>query len=348
MESRESYAAAKGLVSGAKRILVSGHLSPDGDSLGSMIAMVRLLRAAGKEAYATADINALGKPGFLDGVKDLVPVRKLKAFRRRTGAFDLFIAVDCSSFARMPPEVEPVAKGLKCICIDHHVTNDGTFGDAQIVDPSASSAGEVVWRFAKWMEWKLDRASAEALWVAMITDSGRFAYDSTSPRTLRAAGDLLKHGVRTAFINDVIYGTFSRKAIELKRIAWRSLHIWKNRKVAEVSLSRDDFRAVRGTKADAEDIIEIPRSVARNEIALFFYQIPDRTKETRCSIRTRGDWDATVLAGKFGGGGHIRAAGCTIKGSMGTAKRQMRAAVKELLKSACRKTSRIPANLGIP
>ena len=348
MESRESYAAAKELVSGAKRILVSGHLSPDGDSLGSMIAMVRLLRAAGKEAYATADINALGKPGFLDGVKDLVPVRKLKAFRRRAGAFDLFIAVDCSSFARMPPEVEPVAKGLKCICIDHHVTNDGTFGDAQIVDPSASSAGEVVWRFAKWMDWKLDRASAEALWVAMITDSGRFAYDSTSPRTLRAAGDLLKHGVRTAFINDVIYGTFSRKAIELKRIAWRSLHIWKNRKVAEVSLSRDDFRAVRGTKADAEDIIEIPRSVARNEIALFFYQIPDRTKETRCSIRTRGDWDATVLAGKFGGGGHIRAAGCTIKGSMGTAKRQMRAAVKELLKSACRKTSRIPANLGIP
>ena len=348
MESRESYVAAKELVSGAKRILVSGHLSPDGDSLGSMIAMVRLLRAAGKEAYATADINALGKPGFLDGVKDLVPVRKLKAFRRRAGAFDLFIAVDCSSFARMPPEVEPVAKGLKCICIDHHVTNDGTFGDAQIVDPSASSAGEVVWRFAKWMEWKLDRASAEALWVAMITDSGRFAYDSTSPRTLRAAGDLLKHGVRTAFINDVIYGTFSRKAIELKRIAWRSFHIWKNRKVAEVSLSRDDFRAVRGTKADAEDIIEIPRSVARNEIALFFYQIPDRTKETRCSIRTRGDWDATVLAGKFGGGGHIRAAGCTIKGSMGTAKRQMRAAVKELLKSACRKTSRIPANLGIP
>ena len=85
--------------------------------------------------------------------------------------------------------------------------------------------------------------------------------------------------------------------------------------------------------------------MARNEIALFFYQIPDRTKETRCSIRTRGDWDATVLAGKFGGGGHVRAAGCTIKASMAAAKRQMRAAVKELLKSACRKTMRIPAGI---
>ena len=346
MDARENYAAARDLIAGARRILVSGHLSPDGDSLGSMVALARLLRNAGKEAYATADPNALGKPGFLEGVSDLIPVRKLKTARRRTGGpFDLFIAVDCSGFARMPPEVEPAARGLKCICIDHHVTNDGSFGDVQLVDPAASSAGEIVWRLAKWMEWRLDRASAEALWVAMITDSGRFAYDTTSPRTLRAAGDLLKHGVRTAFINDVIYGTFSRKAIELKRIAWRSLHIWKNRRVAEVTLTRDDFRAVRGTKADAEDIIEIPRSVAKNEIALFFYQIPDRTKEIRCSIRTRGDWDATAIAGRFGGGGHRKAAGCTIRASMGSAKRQVRAAVRELLKSACRKTMRISAGV---
>ena len=334
---RESYAAAKKLIAASRRILVSGHLSPDGDSLGSMIALARLLRGAGYEAYATADLNALGKPGFLEGVADLIPVRKLK----RQKKFDLFVAVDCASFERMPPEVRPVAEKLPKLCIDHHVTNDGSFADVSIIDPEASSAGELVWRFAKWNEWKIDAAVAEALWVAIVTDSGRFAYDSTKPGTMRAAGDLLKYGVRTALVNDILYGSFPKKAIELKRIAWRSLHVWKNRKVAEVTLSRDDFREVRGTKADAEDIIEIPRSVAKNEIALFFYQIPDRTKETRCSIRTRGDWDATVLAAKFGGGGHVKAAGCTIKASMGSAKRQMRAAVRELLKSACRKTAKI-------
>ena len=338
---REDYAAAKKLIAASKRILVSGHLSPDGDSLGSMIALARLLRGAGKDAYATADLNALGKPGFLEGVADLIPVRKLKRQRK----FDLFVAVDCASFERMPNEVRPVAEKLPRICIDHHVTNDGSFADVSIVDPEASSAGELVWRFAKWSEWKIDAAVAEALWVAIVTDSGRFAYDSTKPGTMRAAGDLLKYGVRTALVNDILYGAFPRKAIELKRIAWRSLHVWKNRKVAEVTLSRDDFREVRGTKADAEDIIEIPRSVAKNEIALFFYQIPDRTKETRCSIRTRGDWDATVLAAKFGGGGHVKAAGCTIKASMGSAKRQMRAAVRELLKGACRKTMRIPSGI---
>ena len=339
--NRENYAAAKKLIAASKRILVSGHLSPDGDSLGSMLALSRLLRNAGYEAYATADLNALGKPGFLEGVKDLIPVRKLKRQKR----FDLFIAVDCASFERMPPEVRPVAEKLPKLCIDHHVTNDGSFADVSIVDSGASSTGEIIWRIAKWNEWKLDTAIAEALWVAIVTDSGRFAYDSTKPGTMRAAGDLLKHGVRTALINDILYGTFPKKAIELKRIAWRSLHIWKNRKVAEVTLTRDDFREVRGTKADAEDIIEIPRSVVRNEIALFFYQIPDRTKETRCSIRTRGDWDATVLAGKFGGGGHVKAAGCTIKASMGAAKRQMRAAVRELLKSANRKTAKIAAEI---
>lgn len=323
---KAGFEAIKAILAKPKRILISGHLSPDGDSLGSMVALVKMLRAAGHDAWGTADHNALGKPGFLDGVEDLIPTRQLK--RKK---FDLFIAVDCGALERLPPEARPLAAKLPKICIDHHITNDGSFGDAQVVDPTASSAAEIVWRLAKWMGWKFDRSIAEALWVAMITDSGRFAYDSTSSKTLRAAGDLLKYGIRTALINDIIYGTFSRKAIELKRIAWRSLHVWKNRRVAEVTLTRDDFRSVRGSKAEAEDIIEIPRSVARNEIALFFYQIPDRTKETRCSIRTRGDWDATILAAKFGGGGHTKAAGCTISAPLSVAKRQMRKAVKDML-----------------
>ena len=339
----EQFEKAKALIDDAKRILVSGHLSPDGDSVGSMVALVRLLRAAGKDAFATADHNALGKLAFLEGTEDFIPLRKLKGCR-----FDLFIAVDNSGFDRMPPEVRPAAEKLRKICIDHHVTNDGTFGDVQIVDAAASSAAELVWRFAKWMDWPLDTASAEALWVAMVTDTGRFAYDSTGTGTLRAASDLLKHDVRTAWINDLIYGTFPRKAIELKRLAWRSLHIWKNRRVAEVTLTRDDFRSVRGTKADAEDIIEIPRSVVRNEIALFFYQIPDRTKETRVSIRTRGNWDATALAAKFGGGGHRKAAGCTIKGPIATAKRLMRKAVRDMLYPPKKESARSTAASSTP
>ncbi len=323
----QSFAAAERLLAGKKRILISGHLSPDGDSLGSMIALSRMLTQAGYAAFATADRKALGKPGFLEGADELIPLRKLKGKK-----FDLFIYVDASTPDRLPVEARPFAERLPTLIFDHHATSV-EHGEASIIVPDASSTGEIIWRFAKWMEWKLDRAIAEALWVALITDTGRFAYDNTSAGTMRAATDLVKHGVRTAEINDILYCRFATPAIELKRRAWRTLHIWKNRRVAEVSLTRDDFREVRGTKAEAEDIIEIPRQVARNEIALFFYQIPDRTHETRVSIRTRGRWDATVLATQFGGGGHRKAAGCTIKGGMAVAKRQIRAAVREMLKS---------------
>ena len=322
----ERFAAAKNLLGECRRILISGHRSPDGDSLGSMIALARMLRAAGHDAVATADMHALGKPGFLEGVSDLLPLRKL---RRRK--FDIFFYVDCSTPDRIPPEARPFAEKLPTITIDHHATSSES-GAVSIIDPRAAAAGEIVWEFAKWMEWPIDRAVAEALWVAIVTDTGRFAYDSTRPTTLRAACDLLKHGVRTALINDIIYCSFPLKSMELKRRAWRSLHIWKNRRVAEVTLTRDDFREVRGTKADAEDVIEIPRQAAKNEIALFFYQIPDRTHETRVSIRTRDPWDATVLASQFGGGGHVRASGCTIKGSIAVAKRLVRKAVREMMK----------------
>ena len=325
MDDRSNYRAAKELLAKSRRILISGHLSPDGDSLGSMVALARMLTAAGHEAFATADVHALGKPGFLEGVADLIPLRRL-----RNRKFDLFVYVDCAVPGRLPPEVRPFAEKLPTLTIDHHATSVPA-GAVSIIDPTASSTGEIVWRVAKWMEWPFDRATAEALWVAIVTDSGRFAYDSTRPSTLRAACDILKYGVRTAQINDTLYCSFKTKAMELKRRAWRSLHIWKNRKVAEVTLTRDDFREVRGTKADAEDVIEIPRQVARNEIALFFYQIPDRTHETRVSIRTREPWNATQLATRFGGGGHLRAAGCTVKGGMAIAKRQVRKAVREML-----------------
>ena len=314
------------LLEGKRKILVSGHLSPDGDSIGSMIALVEWLKAAGFDAVAAADMKSLGKMAFMKGTKTFVPLKRIR--RKR---FDLLFCVDCATAERLPPEVRPFAQKIPVIAFDHHRTCDN-FGTLTVIDAEATAAAVIVWRFAKFMGWKPNPAIAEALWVALVTDSGRFAYQTTSPETMRMAAELLETGVDTNRINDIIFNTFNTRAIKLKRILWRSLHVWKNRKVAEVSLTRDDFRSVRGTKADAEDGVEIPRSVMRNEIALYFYQIPDRTKETRVSIRTRGQWDATALAAQFGGGGHLRAAGCTIEGNMATAKRLVRKAVKEMMK----------------
>lgn len=311
-------------ISGASSVLITGHVRPDGDSLGCMIALAHLLNGAGIKAVATADRKALGGPGFLKGVEKLLAPDRVA--KRR---FDLVVSLDCGSFERLPEPVQPLVGKLPLLNIDHHRTNT-RFGTLNWIDGHVSSTGEMIWNLARKAKWPLDAVAAEALWVAVITDSGRFAYDQTTPATLRCGADLLRYGVRTAFINDKLYCSFSRISVELKRRAFRTLTVSDDNAVASVTLTGRDFEETGGTKADAEDVIEIPRSLVGNRVALFFYGSDDDS-ETRVSIRTRAPLDATVIAKAFGGGGHARAAGCTVKEPLSRAKKTVGQAVTLLL-----------------
>jgi len=312
-------------ISQAESVLITGHVRPDGDSLGCMIALAHLLNRAGIKAVATAERTGLGGPGFLAGVEKLLAPDA--AAKKK---FDLLISLDCGAFERLPEPIQPLAAKLKIINIDHHRTNT-LFGALNWIEGRVSSTGEMLWRLARKAGWKLDAVAAEALWVAVITDSGRFAYDQTTPATLRCGADLLRYGVRTSFINDKLYCSFSRISVELKRRAFRTLTVSENNEVASVTLTGQDFEETGGTKADAEDVIEIPRSLIGNRVALFFYGSEDDNAETRVSIRTRAPLDATVLAKQFGGGGHSRAAGCTLNEPLSQAKKTFRKAVAEWL-----------------
>jgi len=309
----------------ADSVLITGHVRPDGDSLGCMIALAHLLNRAGVKAVAAAERKGLGGPGFLAGVEKLVSPEV--AAKKR---FDLLISVDCGAFDRLPEALQPLATKVTVINIDHHRTNT-LFGALNWIEGRVSSTGEMIWRLARKAGWQLDTVAAEALWVAVITDTGRFAYDQTTPATLRCGADLLRYGVRTAFINDKLYCSFSRTNVELKRRAFRTLTATDNNSVASVTLTGQDFEETDGTKADAEDVIEIPRSLIGNRVALFFYGNEDDNAETRVSIRTRAPLDATVLAKQFGGGGHARAAGCTVREPLSQAKKTIRKAVTEWL-----------------
>lgn len=312
------------LMSNATHVLVTGHVRPDGDSIGCMIALARLLNQTGIKAVATAEKKDLGGPGFLEGVKQLISPRA--AAKQH---FDLVVTVDCGSLDRVPEELHATLKKCAVINIDHHQTNT-RFGDYNFVHATASSTAEMIWKLSRPAGWKLDNVCAEALWVALITDTGRFAYDMTTPLTMRCAADLLRHGVRTSYINDQLYCSFSRVNIELKRRAFRSLTVTARNHIASVTLTGADFEETGGTKADAEDIIEIPRSLVNNKVALFFYGCEDH-EETRISLRTRAPLDATALIEQFNGGGHPRAAGCTIKEPLSKAKRIMHRAIKKWL-----------------
>jgi phosphoesterase RecJ-like protein len=286
--------------------VVTGHVRPDGDALGSALALGRLLQRQGIPAVVSAEPAELGSPAFLEGCEAIVPPAVAAA-----GPCGALVTVDCGAVERLPEPLQPLVKRVPSLNIDHHRTNS-RFAAVNWIEERASSTGELIWRLSRRAGWPLDRATAEALWVAVVTDTGRFAYDQTRPATLMCAADLVRHSVRTSLINDRIYGAFSRRVLELKRRAFNSLAVWRDGEVATVALTRRDFEETGCTKADAEDVIEIPRSLAGSSVALFFYEAGGSDDVTRVSIRTRAPLDATLLAGRYGGGGHARAAGCNV------------------------------------
>ena len=303
------------------KILVTGHLRPDGDALGSAIALTRFLNRSGHTAFFTALKTQLGRPGFLVGDDTLV-VSHENAIKKQCNTW---VVLDCGDLGRLPEPLRPYAADVHVINIDHHATNT-RYGEVNWVEPSASCTGELVWRLAREMDWPLDRATAEALWVSLVTDTGRFAHDHVRPSSMQFAADLLDHGVRTSYIDDRLYGSLSANVMELKRRAFASFDSWFDGQAAYIALTRRDFHESRANRSDAEDFTDIPRSLDTARVALFFHEDENAT---RCSIRTRAPLDATLLAGHFGGGGHPRAAGCSLDAPLYDAMRAVKEAIYE-------------------
>jgi len=320
-------AAALRFLATHQRFLVTAHVRPDGDALGAMVALTRLLNQNGKTAVFAADPSDLGAPRFLVTGEPAVRPADLA-----TGVFDAVVCLDSGSADRIEEPLRPLLATHPVLNIDHHRTNTG-FGTVAWVDGTVGSTGEMIWRLARRAGWNVDTRTAEALWVAIVTDTGRFSYDMTRPSTLRIGADLVARGARTAWINDQLFCTFSSTAIELKRRAYASLRSCCGGLAACVTLTAQDFVQTGGSKADAEDVIEIPRSLAGVRIALFFYQTPERQTVTRLSIRTREPLDATWLALRFGGGGHARAAGCDIQAPLEEARKQVCALIAAWIKT---------------
>ena len=303
------------------KVLVTGHLRPDGDALGSAVALTRFLKQTGHTAFFTASKAQLGRPGFLVG-NDILFVTPDRAVQKQCNTW---VVLDCGDLERLPEPMRPHAGDVHVVNIDHHATNPH-FGDVNWVDPGASCTGELIWKLAKEMDWNIDLPAAEALWVSLVTDTGRFAYDHVRPESMRFAADLLGHGVRTSYIDDRLYGSFSANVLELKRRAFASFNSWFDGQAAYIALTRRDFREACASRSDAEDFTDIPRSLDTARVALFFHE---DESATRCSIRTRAPLDATLLAGHFGGGGHPRAAGCSLDAPLYDAMRAVKEAIYE-------------------
>lgn len=303
----------KALVESSRSIAISGHERPDGDCIGSEVALCLILREAGFKAEVVNADPTPAKYKFMDPgiIRNPSPETLLDA--------DLVIVVDApdlSRLGRLKREQFPTAK---LICIDHHLRSSN-FGEVNWVDTRAAAAAELVWRLAAANGWKVPPAAFPALYTAIMTDTGHFAYSNTTSRILRMAAELVDLGVETEYIWRKIYLNKTHAELLLEARARASLECAANGRICSISVTQADFSATGTGPQDTEEFVGIPRSLIGVEVAIFFYEI-ENGRRTKASLRSTREIDVSALAQKFGGGGHRQAAGCTLPGNLAEAKK---------------------------
>lgn len=307
------------------RVVLLTHRRPDGDALGSVVALCHALRAWGLEAFAAIETDADQAPaGFL-----LENLPRLDPAAAATADWEAVVVLDCATPDRIPEAAGTLLSHPRVINIDHHAGNPA-FGALNWIDPIACATGELIARLLlEPPPMPLTLAMAEALWVAIVTDTGRFSHSNTSVAALRTAALLLEAApVRTAWLADRLYGNLPLRVLRLRQRALASLESWHDGRVAVVRLEPHDFHETGCRAADVEDIIELPRSLAGARAALLLYA-PENPNQTRVSLRTHEPLDAAAFCARFGGGGHTRAAGCTLELPVETARETLLAATAD-------------------
>jgi phosphoesterase RecJ-like protein len=287
------------------RFLVTTHENPDGDALGSILAMKLALDQLGKDAvlYLSGETPLPQEYGFmaLDGLTRTPPA---DASER------VVIALDCANERRLGPDPDLLARAPLVIDIDHHHDNT-SFGDVNVVVPDASSTGEVLHELFAELGVGLTPNIAESLYIALVTDTGRFQYANTTPKTLRLAAELVEAGADVHRVFQDVYENVAFAKLKLLARALEKARVYEGGRVIVSDLERDDFTAAGAAEPFSEGIIDFLRAVEGTELVALIREPPTQNgPKRRISLRTRAeDIDVSALARKSGGGGHRQAAG---------------------------------------
>jgi bifunctional oligoribonuclease and PAP phosphatase NrnA len=298
------------------RIAITGHEKPDGDCIGSEVALCALLREAGFSAEVINSDPCPDRFQFLDCDKML---RQLKQDDKLD--VDVVFVVDATDLRRLGRIKKEQFGSAAVINIDHHLGNPN-FGVINWVDIKAAATGELIYRLAACNGWKMPRIGLQALYTALVTDTGQFSYSNTSPRVLRMAAELIELGVDPEIIWQKVFLNKSQAELLLEARARASLRTAAGGRICSIALSQDDFNATGTGPQHTEEFASIPRSMTGVELALFFYEV-EGGKRTKVSFRSTRNLSANDLAAKFGGGGHKQAAGCTINARVNEAMAQV-------------------------
>ncbi len=320
---RVDLRAASRLIAEAQRILFFMHVQPDGDSIGSALGMIRALRQMGKEAILVGADPIPPTFHFLPGWNEYrVPWQEVE------GEWDLSCFLDCGDLERVGPALPAVRRGRKTLNVDHHPTNTG-FADYNYLDCSAAAVGELAFRILREIGAPLDADTALCLYTALVTDTGGFRYDSTGPETHRIAAELIERGARPYDVAQAVFETESLSRLALLARALQTLQLDDTGRVAWMVVTRQLLAEAGASDHDVEGVVNYARSVAGVEVGILFKETEDGA--VRVNLRSRRTVDVGAVAQQFGGGGHARAAGCTLNMPIADAVRQVVAAVKVVL-----------------
>ena len=293
-----------------------GHVSPDGDCLGSALALMHALRAMGKKATCIlAKPDAVEKSFlFLPGADELVPACDFD------DDVDAFIACDVPTLERLVDGACVHARAKAHFTIDHHAV-DSCIAEYNYVDPDAPATGMLVWQLIAAMGVEPSQAMAQCCYLALMTDTGRFQFQNTSPEAFELAGEMVRAGAQPAACSREIYQRRTRASLGLEGVMLDNMQVSKSGAWALSHARLSDFERLGAVKADAEPLIDVLRSLDGIQVACMLREQED---VVRGSLRAKGDdIDVAALAQRIGGGGHKAAAGFTFKGSIDEALAQM-------------------------
>jgi phosphoesterase RecJ-like protein len=293
---------------------IAGHVKPDGDTVGCAIALSSLLRRLGKRAHAYTREAVPDYLKFLPGANKITLADKVRK------KFDCAIILECSDLGRMGNLIT-LDQADTVINIDHHAVFNN-FGDINYIDSSASSSAEQVYYLFRQMKMPFTLKEAEALYVGLVTDTGKFQQANTTPDALRMAAGLLEAGVVPAMIYDRLYASYRLNGLRLLGDVLAGMQLAFEGKVAYVKVTKAMYAATATGANDTEGIINYTLSMPQVLVGAMLRET-DEPGAVKVSFRSRGNCDVNRIAHHFGGGGHKKAAGCTLKGSLQSAEKQL-------------------------
>lgn len=297
------------LLMGAEAVVISTHVKPDGDALGSMLGLAEVLERAGKKVICYLEDDVPKNYMFLPGIERIIS-SSAEVERKTAGCGRVVsVALDCGDIGRLGKCWLLLGRIHPLCVIDHHQSNGG-FGDINWVEPDRCSTAEMVCDLVELMGLSFSASSATCLYTGIITDSGSFRYASTSSHTHRVAARLIECGANPGEINAKLYDNYSLGRLRLMQMVLASLEMFFDEQIAVIMVTREMMAGTGTGIEDTEMFINLPRAIGSVQVAVL---LKEGKNSVSVSLRSRGRCDVARVALCFGGGGHRMASGFIVK-----------------------------------